>query len=204
MGNLFCPVIAAHITGFTRAQLFSKIHAYDLEEEVISFATDSITTAKPLPGIVCNDLGVMKLADSASDMFCIQNGFRRSNGNWKLRGLGFDKEKKVEIEHKDTIETADGRVVLVLERKRPQRLKSAILTGRLHDIGKFRTFTSKIDLNADTKRYWPGRIISVHSDLCVTSVPLDVNLDGRLYTKESGLSFYGEQEDYNPYDNDEI
>ena len=91
MGNLFCPVIAAHITGFTRAQLFSKIHAYDLEEEVISFATDSITTAKPLPGIVCNDLGGMKLADSASDMFCIQNGFRRSNGNWKLRGLGFDK-----------------------------------------------------------------------------------------------------------------
>lgn len=33
-------------------------------------------------------------------------------------------------------------------------------------------------------------------------MPLDVNLDGRLYAKESGLSFYSEQEDYNPYDDE--
>jgi hypothetical protein len=34
-------------------------------------------------------------------------------------------------------------------------------------------------------------------------MPLDVNLDGKLYAKKSGLSFCGEQEDYNPYDDEE-
>lgn len=202
VGNLFCPVIAAHTTGFTRSQLFTTINAYGLDEDTAAFATDSITTTRPLPGIATNDLGGMKQAESCNDLFCIQNGFRRSKGKWKLRGLGFDKEKNVAIEHVDTIETPDGRVVMILERQRPQRLKSAILRGRIHDIGKFKTYKREIDLNADRKRFWPERIMTVHSDLCVGSMPLDVNLDGRLYAKGSGLSFYDEREDYNPYDNE--
>jgi hypothetical protein len=92
--------------------------------------------------------------------------------------------------------------VLVLERKRPQRLKSAILRGRISDIGKFRTYKKKFDLNPDKKRFWPGRLTTVHSDYSVRSMPLDVNLDGRLYSRDSELSFDGEQEDYNPYDNE--
>ena len=203
MGNLFCPVIAAHTTGFTRAQLFTTVNTYGLQEEITAFATDSITTMRPLPGIVTNDLGGMKLADSCKDLYSIQNGFRRSNGNWKLRGLGFDKEKNVAIEHVNTIETPDGRVVLVLERQRPQRLKSAILRGKIKEIGKFKMYKKEIDLNADRKRFWPERLTTVHSELCVGSMPLDINLDGRLYAKESGLVFSGEQEDYNPYDNAE-
>lgn len=202
MGNLFCPVIASHITGVTRAQLFTMVHEKSLEENMVSFATDSITTVKPLPGIVSNDLGGMKLADSASDMYCIQNGFRKSNGKWKLRGLGYDKERKIEIEHKESVETPDGRVILVLERKRPQRLKSAILRERIHDIGRFKIDKREVDLNADTKRFWPERITSIHSELCVGSVPLDVNLDGALYAKKNNLVFYREQEEYNPYDSE--
>lgn len=202
MGNLFCPVIAAHVTGYTRAQLLSLTHTYGLEQDLVAYATDSITTRKTLPSVITNDLGGLKLADQSSDMFSIQNGFRRSNGKWKLRGIGFDKAQKVEIEHIDTIETRDGRVVLVLERKKPQRLKSAIRRGAIHEIGKFRTFKREIDLNADTKRFWPGRITTVHSELNVGSMPLDINLDGRLYAKETGLLFYNEQEDYNPYDDE--
>lgn len=34
-------------------------------------------------------------------------------------------------------------------------------------------------------------------------MPLGINLDVRLYAREFGLSFYGEQEDYNPNDNEE-
>lgn len=131
------------------------MNAHGLEEETAAFATDSITTTRPLPGIATNDLGGMKLADSRSDLYCIQNGFRRSNGNWKLRGLGFDKEKNVAIEHVDTIETPDGRVIMVLERQRPQRLKSAIKRGRIGDIGKFKLYKKEIDLNADRKRSGP-------------------------------------------------
>lgn len=202
MGNLFCPVIASHITGYTRAQLLSLTYNHRLDQDLVAYATDSITTRKPLPSVLTDDLGGLKLAEQSTDMFSIQNGFRRSNGRWKLRGLGFDKAKKVEIEHIDTIETKDGRVVLILERKKPQRLKSAILRGVIKDVGKFRTFRKEIDLNADTKRFWPERITTIHSELCVGSMPLDVNLDGRLYAKESKMWFYGEQEDYNPYDNE--
>jgi hypothetical protein len=120
-----------------------------------------------------------------------------------VRGLGFDKEKNVAIEHVDTIETADGRVVMVLERQRPQRMKSAILRGGIQDIGKLKTYKKEINLNADRKRFWPERITTVHSDLCVGSMPLDINLDGRLYARKSGIEFFGEQEDYNPYDHED-
>lgn len=58
----------------------------------------------------------------------------------------------------------------------------------------------EIDI-ADRKRFWPKHMTSVHSDLYIGSMPLDVNLDGRVYAKESGLLFYGE-EDYDPYDNE--
>ena len=71
----------------------------------------------------------------------------------------------------------------------------------IEEVGKFKTFKREIDLNADTKRFWPERITTVHNDYRVESIPLDVNLDGRLYAKESSLAFYGEQEDYNPNDN---
>ena len=202
MGNLFCPVIASHVTGYTRAQLLSLTHTYGLEQDLVAYATDSITSKKALPSVITNDLGGLKLAEQSNDMFSIQNGFRRSNGKWKLRGLGFDKEKKIEIEHIDTVETEDGRIVLILERKKPQRLKSAIRRGLIEEVGKFKTFKREIDLNADTKRFWPERITTVHSDYCVGSIPLDVNLDGRLYAKISGLVFYDEQEDYNPYDSE--
>jgi hypothetical protein len=65
-----------------------------------------------------------------------------------------------------------------------------------------KTYKKEIDLNADRKRFWLQRITTVHSDLCIGSMPLDVNLDGRLYARESGLSFYNEQNEYNPYDNE--
>jgi hypothetical protein len=200
MGNLFCPVIASHVTGYARAQLLSLTHNYGLEQDLVAYATDSITTKKALPSVLTNDLGGLKLAEQSNDMFSIQNGFRRSNGKWKLRGLGYDKEKKVEIEHIDTLETRDGRVVLVLERKKPQRLKSAILRGKLNDIGKFRTFKREIDLNADTKRFWPQKLDSVLQELCVTSAPLDINLDAELYVSKSEISFYAEGEEFDPSD----
>lgn len=106
----------------------------------------------------------------------------------------------MEIEHIDTLETTDGRVVLILERKKPQRLKSAIRRGLIEEVGKFKTFKREIDLNADTRRFWPGKITTVHCDHCIASMPLDVNLDGSHYTIKSGLLLFGEQEDYNPYD----
>ena len=203
MGNLFCPVIASHVTGFTRAQLFSTIHDHDLEHDLVAYATDSITTRKQLnSGFESDNLGEMKLANQANDMIMIQNGMTRINGKWKLRGVGIDTSKSIPIEHVKTRETKDGRVVITLQRLRPQRLKSAILRGRIKDIGKFQTYTKEINLNADVKRFWFGALKSVHDDRCFNSVPLDVNLEGLFYANVNDTVFYGELEDYNPYDNE--
>lgn len=90
-------------------------------------------------------------------------------------------------------------MILVLEKKRPQRLKPAILRGRIQDIGKFKIYTKQKDLNADSKRYWFGKLTSVHNDQYFNSSALDVNLGGRLYTN---LEFYEELEVYNPYENE--
>ncbi len=121
----------------------------------------------------------------------IQNGMVRSNGLWKLRGVGFDRAKNIPIEHIETTGTKDGRVVLTLKRLRPQRLKSAILTGRIRDVGKFLTYTKEINLNADSKRFWLGKLTSIHKEDCFNSVPLDINLGGKMFAHESGLAFFG-------------
>jgi len=48
IGNLFSPVIASSITGKTRAMLYEFIQKYGIEEDVVSFATDSIISTKKL------------------------------------------------------------------------------------------------------------------------------------------------------------
>jgi hypothetical protein len=159
MGNLFCPVIASHITGFTRAQLLALTHSLGLadNDNVVAYATDSILTRRSIPNkLISNDLGGLKMADHGNDLFTIQNGIKRLNGHWKLRGIGYDNVSKVSVENTATKETPDGRVVMELRRLRPVRLKSAILRGRIQDVGKFQTFTREIDLNADRKRFWPA------------------------------------------------
>lgn len=142
MGNLFCPVIASHITGFARAQLLALTHTLDLGDDVVAYATDSILTRLSVSNKhISEDLGGLKLADHGKDLFTIQNGIKRLNGEWTLRGIGYDKVNKVPIENTATRDTPDGRVVMELRRLRPVRLKSAILRGRIQDVGKFQTFT---------------------------------------------------------------
>jgi hypothetical protein len=112
--------------------------------------------------------------------------------------------KKYSIEHIKTTERKDGSIAITLRRLRPQRLKSAIKQGRIQDIGKFRTYTKEINLNADVKRFWLGTLKSIHEDKCFNSVPLDVNLDGLFYANAvaDDIEFCSEIEDYNPYDNE--
>ncbi|MDH3657447.1 MAG: hypothetical protein OEM77_04855 [Nitrosopumilus sp.] len=48
IGNLFSPVIASTITGMTRAMLYEFVQKHGIENDVVSFATDSIITTKKL------------------------------------------------------------------------------------------------------------------------------------------------------------
>ena len=160
MGNLFNPVIFAFTTGFTRGQMYKFVRDSNLNKEVVSFATDSLCVTKNLNLPAIKELGMFSLANSAYDVFMLQNGYYRFNGIWKSRGFGKDAGKLVE--HIGIKET-DGRLYLVLQETRSTRLRTAIVENRIRDIGKIQPYEKKINLNADRKRHWLTRLESVNS-----------------------------------------
>lgn len=83
IGNIFCPVIVAYITSFTRAQLYNFVRMHDLERQVVAFATDSIAVTKQIPNLNSTALGEMKLDKQGEDAIFLSNGFYRFNGKWK-------------------------------------------------------------------------------------------------------------------------
>ena len=171
IGNLFNPVICATITGKTRAQLYRFVIDNGIEKDVVAFATDSICVTRKLD-FDSNKLGDFSLADHASNVYYLQNGFYRFNDKWKQRGFG--KLKSKDIEHVDTIESR-GRLYLKLKVMRSTRLRSSILQNKLSEIGKIKTITREINLNADRKRFWLGDIKSIEEKVCNESMPISFN-----------------------------
>lgn len=112
MGNLFNPVIASFITGFTRAQLYRFVRKHDLEKQIVAFATDSVAVRGEISGLDSRKLGEMKLDKKGKDAVFLSNGFYRFNGRWKQRCIGYNREKKVEIEHLDTRISDDGHLYI--------------------------------------------------------------------------------------------
>jgi len=79
-------VIASTITGTTRVMLYNFVRKYDIENDVVSFATDSIITTKKLD-VDSSDLGGWAYENSGDDVYVLQNGIYRFNGKWKKRGM---------------------------------------------------------------------------------------------------------------------
>ena len=171
IGNLFNPVIFASITGIVRAQLYDFVVKNSIEKEVVSFATDSICATKKL-GVNSLKLGEFSLDNEAQDVFVLQNGIYRFNGKWKQRGLG--KLGTREIEHFDTYEK-DGKLYMKFKVLRSGRLRSSILQNSISEIGKIKEIRREVNLNADRKRLWLGRIKSIDSRIMNESVPISLN-----------------------------
>ena len=171
MGNLFNPVIFASITGITRAQIYKFTMEKNIERDVIAIATDSICTTRDL-GINSKKLGEFSFKEHANDISYIQTGIYRMNGEWKRRGLG--KIKSMAIEHLETF-SKDGRLYMKYVESRNTRLKTAIIQGRISDIGKIRPIIREINLNADRKRWWQGKIEDVNSERMHDSMPISMN-----------------------------
>lgn len=171
IGNLFNPVIFASITGITRAQLYRFITENNLAPETIAFATDSICVTKKLD-IDSEKLGEFSFDDEADDVFYLQNGFYRFNGMWKQRGFGNLGSK--EIEHLETFEK-DGNLYYKIKMNRNTRLRSGIIQNRINDIGKISTITKKVNLNADRKRQWFGKLTGIDNISYNNSMPLSLN-----------------------------
>jgi hypothetical protein len=171
IGNLFNPVLFSFITGFARAQLYRFVVDNNMEKQTVAFATDSICVTKKL-GIDSQKLGEFSFEKSANDVFYLQNGFYRFDHTWKQRGLG--KLGSKEIEHIDTFEK-NGKLLCQLKVKRNTRLRSSILQDNLSEIGKIKSITREINLNADRKRFWLGKIESVESKILNDSMPISLN-----------------------------
>ena len=67
--------------------------------DVVAIATDLVTCRKKSPNLNSLELGKMKLDKEGKDVIFLSNGFYKFNGIWKNRGIGYDNERKIEIEH---------------------------------------------------------------------------------------------------------
>lgn len=106
----------------------------------------------------------------------MQNGIYRFNGQWKQRGFG--KIEGKDIEHLETFER-NGRLFYKLNMLRSTRLRSSIIQNHISEIGKIRQITREINLNADRKRLWLGRIESVEDKKCNHSLPISLTQFGK-------------------------
>jgi len=176
MGNLFNPVMFSYITGYTRAKLYEFVLKYDIEQDIVAFATDSICTTKKLD-IDSKRLGEFSFDGKSDDTFYLQNGFYRFNHSWKQRGLG--KLGTKEIEHLDTFER-DGKLFYKFNVLRNSRLRSSILSNHIENIGKIAPITREVNLNADRKRLWLGKIESVDQKYCNESVSISMNFMNKI------------------------
>jgi len=197
MGNLFNPIIASFITGFARAQLYRFMRDHNLEQDTVAFATDSIACRKKIPDLNSDKLGQMKLDKQGNDAYFLSNGFYRFNGKWKNRGIGYDKEKKVEIEHLDTDVGADGQLYISVTTTRTTHIKSGIMYNKLDQIGKFEVYKKKIGLNSDRKRFWPVNLESIDDKTCCYSVPIKMQLHEDI-GEEDEFGWNYEDEKYEP------
>jgi len=58
---------------------------------------------------------------------------------------------------------------------RVNRLRTAILTDSISDIGKFKTVERLVNLNADRKRIWFEELRDVNDGKMINSVPISLN-----------------------------
>ena len=142
-----------------------------VERDVIFFTTDSICTTKKLD-VNSIRLGDFSFDNEAEDVFVLQNGFYRFNGKWKKRGAGNLGNRQ--IEHLDTVEK-DGNLYQVMNVLKVNRIRTAILSDSIEDIGKFSTVKRLVNLNADMKRLWFEELRDVNDGIIMDSMPISLN-----------------------------
>ncbi|MDH3854958.1 MAG: hypothetical protein OES27_02430 [Nitrosopumilus sp.] len=79
-----------------------------------------------------------------------------------------------EIEYLDTVEK-DGKLIAKMKVLRNTRLRSSILQNNILNIGKIRMIDREINLNADRKRFWLGRIESMNDRVMNESMSLSLD-----------------------------
>jgi len=150
--------------------LYDFVKKNNLENELVSFATDSICTTRKI-NLKSAKLGEFSHENEAKDVYFLQNGIYRFNGKWKNRGIGSLGTKQ--IEHLDTFEK-DGKLFIKIKILRSNRLRSSILSNKLSEIGKITEKTREVNLNADMKRVWLEKLTGIN-DKMNKSMPISLN-----------------------------
>jgi hypothetical protein len=91
-----------------------------------------------------------------------------------MEAEGISKLKGKEIEHLDTFEKK-SRLYYRFNVLRNNRLRSSIIQNVISRIGVIKEETREVNLNADRKRFWLGRIESMDDEEKNESVPLSLN-----------------------------
>lgn len=197
MGNLFNPVISSYITGFTRAQLYKFVKDNGLDNDVVAFATDAIACRKKIVGLDSKKLGEMKLEKEANDNYFLSNGFYRFDGVWKNRGIGYDTERKLEIEHQDTKTDEKGQLYISVKTTKTTHIKSGIAYNKLDKIGVIEEYEKKINLNSDRKRFWHSELESLNDNKFCDSSAIPIDLVGDIIS-EKDVDWITDYESYEP------
>jgi hypothetical protein len=196
IGNLFNPVIAAYITGFTRAELYRFTKKHDLDQQVVAYATDSVACQTKIPNLDSKEIGKMKLDKEGHDVIFLSNGFYRFNATWKKRGIGYDNSRKQEIAHIDTFVDKDGNLCIMVKTTRTTHIKSGILYNKLKDVGKIEPYQKKINLNSDKKRNWFSELKLLNDKTKCDSATIPADIVSDLISNEE-TDWYDE-ESYEP------
>lgn len=175
-GNLFFPIIASFITGYARAQLYKFVRDNNLEKETVAFATDSVACTRKIPNLNSEKLGEMKLDKEGNDVFFLSNGFYKFNGKWKNRGIGYDTERKLEIEHTDTKVDKKGQLYITVKTTKTTHIRSGIKYNKIDKVGKIEVYEKHINLNSDRKRFWEKDLTALDNKTRCDSVPININL----------------------------
>ena len=64
---------------------------------------------------------------------------------------------------------------LILKVLRVNRLRTAILSDSIDQIGKFKTVERLVNLNADRKRMWFEELRDVNDEKMIDSMPISLN-----------------------------
>jgi hypothetical protein len=196
IGNLFSPAIAAAITGHARAQLYTFCRDNGLESDIVAFATDSVACNRKIEGLDSKALGEMKLDKEGDDGIFVSNGYYKLGGKWKQRGVGYDRSKKLEIEHLDTRVGEDGKLYIAVKTTKTTHIRSAIKYNKLGQMGKIEKYDKHIDLNSDKKRIWLTDLKSLRDGSSCDSIPLNMDQVGSILAKEPEIDWSDENEEY--------
>ena len=183
IGNLFNPVIASYITGFTRAELYRFTKKYNLDKQVVAYATDSVACQKKIPRLDNKELGKMKLDKEDQDVIFLSNGFYKFD-KWKKRGIGYDNSRKQEIEHINTFVDKEGNLCIMVKTTRTTHIKSGILYNKLKDVGKIEPYSKKINLNSDKKRHWDSDLESLNEKTKCNSYAIPADIVSNLISND--------------------